>query len=263
MTKPKANSKEKRVLLLAPTGRDAMLTQKILAEAGISSQVCKTMEYLCSEFGAGAGAALMTEEALNDRAIKCLIESLDKQPAWSDFPIILFATNTESAGMLLNTLGERANVIVLERPINISVVTGAIRSALRARRRQYQTRSLLVELEEADRQKDLFLATMSHELRTPLNAILGWSGLLRTGKIDEKTVERAVNTIERNARTQARLIEDILDVSRIIRGNLRLNTGPVELSSMIEAAIDVVRPAAEAKSISLEVALDPETTVIS
>ena len=105
--------------------------------------------------------------------------------------------------------------------------------------------------------KDEFLATLSHELRTPLNAMLGWTTLLRTRKFDETTTARALETIDRNAKSLAQLIEDVLDVSRIIRGKLRLNLRPVELVSAIEAAIDIVRPAAEAKEIQLESQLDP------
>lgn len=108
------------------------------------------------------------------------------------------------------------------------------------------------EAEAASRMKDEFLAVLSHELRTPLNAILGWSRLLRTRNFDEATTQRALETIERNANAQAQLVEDILDVSKIIRGKLRLNWLPVNLVSIIEAAIDSVRPQAEAKSIQLE-----------
>lgn len=113
------------------------------------------------------------------------------------------------------------------------------------------------EAEAANRMKDEFLATLSHELRTPLNAMLGWTTLLRTRKFDETTTARALETIDRNAKSLAQLIEDVLDVSRIIRGKLRLNLRPVELVSAIEAAIDIVRPAAEAKEIQLESQLDP------
>lgn len=107
------------------------------------------------------------------------------------------------------------------------------------------------EAEAASRMKDEFLAVLSHELRTPLNSMLGWAKLLRTRKFDEATTERALETIERNATAQAQLIEDILDVSKIIRGKLRLNRIPVNLVSIIEAAIDAVSPQIEAKSLQL------------
>ncbi|MEP6742404.1 MAG: ATP-binding protein [bacterium] len=113
------------------------------------------------------------------------------------------------------------------------------------------------EAQTANRMKDQFLATVSHELRTPLNAILGWSHLLRSGRLDEATITRAVETIDRNAKSQAQLIEDILDVSRMITGKLKLKNEPVDLAAVINAAIDSVQLAADAKEIQLAVTLDP------
>jgi signal transduction histidine kinase len=114
-----------------------------------------------------------------------------------------------------------------------------------------------LQAEEANRMKDEFLATLSHELRTPLNAMLGWAQVLRMGKLDEAASSRALETIERNARAQAQLIADLLDVSRIITGKLRLDFQPVELPRIIDATLESVRPAADAKGIRLDVVLDP------
>jgi signal transduction histidine kinase len=100
--------------------------------------------------------------------------------------------------------------------------------------------------------KDEFLATLSHELRTPLNAILGWSQILQTNNLNESEQEKALSTIERSARAQNQLIEDILDVSRIITGKLRLDVRAVDLPGIIEAAVDAARPAAEAKNIRVK-----------
>ena len=119
------------------------------------------------------------------------------------------------------------------------------------------------EAEAANRMKDEFLATVSHELRTPLNAILGWSHILRSSKPDEVTVARGVEVIERNAQTQAQLIGDILDASRVITGSLRLNCGPVDLAGVINAAIDSVRLVAEGKGGQLAVILDPSARHIT
>ena len=113
-------------------------------------------------------------------------------------------------------------------------------------------RNARAEAESVNRLKDEFLATLSHELRTPLNAILGWSHLLTTGKANEAMSQRAVNIIRNNAMAQTQLIEDILDVSRIISGKLRLSVRAVDLAEVIEAALDSVSPAAEAKSITIE-----------
>src|SRR5262245_49407504 len=108
------------------------------------------------------------------------------------------------------------------------------------------------EAQEANRAKDEFLATLSHELRTPLNAILGWTQILRAKRLDQVTNARAFEAIERNAKAQAELIEDMLDVSRIITGRLRLHLQPVRLSEAVEAALDSVRPTAEAKGVRLQ-----------
>lgn len=121
-------------------------------------------------------------------------------------------------------------------------------------KREQEARS---EAEAANRMKDEFLATLSHELRSPLNAMLGWIRLLNTRKFDEATTKRALETIERNAKSQAQLVEDLLDVSRIIRGKLRLNVRPLELVTVINAALETVRPAADAKEIRLQLVLDP------
>lgn len=108
------------------------------------------------------------------------------------------------------------------------------------------------EAESANRLKDEFLATLSHELRTPLNAILGWVALLQEGKRDPATLDRATGVIERNARAQAQLVDDLLDVSRIITGKLSLDLQAVDLPSVLQAVADTVRPAAEAKRITVE-----------
>ncbi|HEX8723617.1 MAG TPA: PAS domain S-box protein [Pyrinomonadaceae bacterium] len=117
--------------------------------------------------------------------------------------------------------------------------------------------------EEANRLKDDFLATLSHELRTPLTSILGWSRMLQTNRFDEAVTARALQTIERNAQAQAQLVDDLLDVSRIITGKLRLDVRPVDLSGVITAAADSVRPAAEAKEIELRTLLDPAAGAVS
>ncbi|MBD3887129.1 response regulator [Phormidium tenue FACHB-886] len=118
-----------------------------------------------------------------------------------------------------------------------------------------------VAAEEANRLKDEFLAVLSHELRSPLNPILGWARLLQAGKLDEATTRQALTTIERNAKLQSELIEDLLDVSRILQGKLSLTVSPVNLAAIIRAAIETVRLAAEAKSIRVETSLDEARSV--
>lgn len=119
------------------------------------------------------------------------------------------------------------------------------------------------DAERASRLKDEFLLTLSHELRTPLNAILGWSQLLRKGTMDAAKMAHGLDTIERNVRVQAQLIDDLLDMSRIISGKIRLNVQRVDLGSVIEAAVETVRLSAEAKEIRLQQVLDPLAGIVS
>ncbi len=121
---------------------------------------------------------------------------------------------------------------------------------------------LRAEAEELSRLKDEFLATMSHELRTPLNAIFGWITLLRTRRLDGPTEERALETIERNARAQKRLIEDLLDVSRVVTGKVTLELAVVDPRRIVEASIETMLPAAQAKGIELVPRLDDKTGVL-
>jgi PAS domain S-box-containing protein len=167
--------------------------------------------------------------------------------------------------------------------VDISLTVSPIRSAsgriigaskiardIRERRRAEQERDLLLAREQAarneaellNRMKDEFLATISHELRTPLNAILGWATLLRRSELGEAGMARALEIIERSAKTQAQLIEDMLDVSRITAGKLRLEVKPTELIPVINAAIDSVQHAAQAKEIQLQMILDPTASYI-
>lgn len=115
------------------------------------------------------------------------------------------------------------------------------------------------EAEEANRLKDQFLSTISHELRTPLTSVMGWISMLRSGRLDEAKIVRALETIDRNVKWQAQLIEDLLDISRIANGKMRLELKPLNLSSVIHDAVDSIMPTAEAKGLRLQVVIDPGT----
>jgi PAS domain S-box-containing protein len=124
-------------------------------------------------------------------------------------------------------------------------------------------RSARADAEKANRLKDEFLATLSHELRTPLNAVIGWSRMLRSGRLDPDSSQHALEVIERNAWAQKQIIEDILDVSRVITGKLQLNLGPVDLITVVDAALDAVRPAMEAKEIKIETIISANLRLLS
>jgi signal transduction histidine kinase/CheY-like chemotaxis protein len=270
-----SNGEAGRVLVLAPTGRDAPLMAGVLGESGVPIEACADVDDLCRKLSEDSGAAFITEEALTSYAVRCLVEALGGQPPWSDFPLVVLTSRSDSQPAnpgVLKTLLEVANVTLIERPTRVITLVSALQSALRARHRQYEVRDhlveqkraqeerarLLAEAEEANRTKDEFLATMSHELRTPMTAILGWTHLLRTNAFGEADFARALETIERNAHVQTKLIDDLLDISRIITGKLRLDVRSVDLGSVIGAAVEATRPTAEAKAIRLQTLVDPK-----
>ena len=152
----------------------------------------------------------------------------------------------------LDSTDDRLRVIIqLQQKARLLEAEVAEREQLLAREQAARA-----EAERANRLKDEFLATVSHELRTPLTAIVGWTHILRTGQLDEHAADRALATIERNARSQTQIVEDLLDVSRIITGKLRLDVQPINPDSFIESAIEAVRPAAEAKGVRIQKVID-------
>lgn len=287
MTPDSQDSLDRRILILAPTGRNGELAARFLCEGGLNARVCDRIETLCQEMLDGAGLIFLTGEALTPEAMICLTEALAAQPAWSDIPIVVLTSgggempgNAEA----LAALCETGNVTLIERPVRVMTLMSTIKSGLRARQHQYEVREYLLAenrarraleesehrlrvaltaAEEASRLKDEFLATVSHELRTPLTAVLGWSHLLRSGQLDEQAATRAIEIIERNARSQQQLVEDLLDVSRIITGKLRLDVRPLNPVSFVEASIEAIRPAAEAKGIRLLKKIDIGVNTIS
>jgi signal transduction histidine kinase/CheY-like chemotaxis protein len=254
---------ELRVLTLAPTTRDSKITHSLLSSAGISSLTCQTLDQLIRELQAGAAALVLSERPLASENLKPLVELLSAQPPWSDLPIILMVPGGVQSPAATRAMNSLTNVTLLERPAPTRLVLSAVRAAVRARQRQYQLREQIELLRQASRMKDEFLATLSHELRTPLNAILGWSQLIRTNAGDRDLVEEGLAIIERNSRVQVQLIEDLLDMSRIVSGKIRLDVRTIDPSAFIEAAIETVRPAAEARGINLVKVLDPHAGPIA
>jgi PAS domain S-box-containing protein len=159
---------------------------------------------------------------------------------------------------MFDEVGECSNLIFVQRDISEQQAALRERKLAEAERQQMlaQEKAYRAEAEASNRTKDQFLAIISHELRSPLNAILGWTKLIQGGKLDDLTTARALTTIERNAKLQNELIQDLLDFSRITEGKLRLELCPIDLTQIINAAIDVVRPSADSKSIVIESRLE-------
>jgi PAS domain S-box-containing protein len=386
-----------RVLHVPPTARDGQITAELLDREGVVCVVCRDFGELADEIQAGAGAVLITDEALVSRSLDRVLAVLASQPTWSDLPVVMLLRGGAEAALERSGLRALRNLTLLARPAPARSVVSAIVVALRARERQYQVRDQIeairraqarvresdarfhamadsipqlawmarpdgsifwynqrwfeytgcrpeecegwgwervhdaaelprvlsgwksalregqpwedtfplrrydgefrwflsraepfkneagetelwfgtntdvtearraveererllqgerdarIALEEAARMKDEFLATLSHELRTPLNAILGWSSLVRRGGAHDH-LEQGLAAIERNARVQVQLIEDLLDMSRITSGKLQLNLVSTDPISFVQAAVDTVAPAARAKGLEL------------
>ncbi|HET7696191.1 MAG TPA: hybrid sensor histidine kinase/response regulator [Vicinamibacterales bacterium] len=260
------------VAVCAPVGRDGPITRDLLQRIGVPSVIYPSLTELAHAGLDEAGALLLTEEALEGGDAGALVEALAAQPAWSDIPVLVFAggQRAPASSATMDVLTGLTNVTTIERPVRVAAVYSIVRAALRARARQYEMRDVLVSLyaarkqaEEASRLKDEFLATLSHELRTPLNAILGWTALLRKDLVAPDRIPRVLEIVERNARAQAQLVSDVLEVSRMITGKIRLNLQTVSVSSIVSDAIDTVRPGADAKGVAIEFARPQDALIVT
>ena len=176
------------------------------------------------------------------------------------------ATQLEESHAEIHQLNAKLDQRVTERTLQLEATNRQLETEIAERKLTEAEREQLLareqearaEAEAANRIKDEFLAVLSHELRTPLSPILGWARMLRSSKLDAATTDRALETIERNAQLQTQLIEDLLDVSRILQGKMTLSARPVDLASTIEAAVETVRLAASAKLIQIQTAIEPD-----
>jgi len=273
------------ILVLAPLGRDAAVIVQVLAPLGLRTAVCAHLIELVAALGDSATVAVLTEESLNEDGANLLHAWIENQPSWSDFPFVVLATRTPGSrsSRVSAALAKLGNEVLLERPLNVDTLISAVNSAVRSRRRQYEARSHLqqqetigleirrlyeaerharADAEAANRAKDEFLATLSHELRTPLSAILGWTYVLQQRRAELGDLARGVDTIERNAKSQARLIEDLLDMSRIVAGKVSLELQVVVPAHLLEQVIASVLPSIQAKNIAIEHALSAATIPI-
>jgi signal transduction histidine kinase/CheY-like chemotaxis protein len=238
---------EERVLIHAPVGRDGQLAQRVLAEAGVEAVLPAGMEELCAMLDEGAGAVLLTEETLTASGMALLLGALSRQPTWSDVPLLVFGAPSSTL------LEQSANMTVIERPVRIRTLVSATRAALRARRRQYETRNLVLKLEQSVRDRDQFLAMLGHELRNPLAAIVTASELMERRAGDAFRREREI--VARQSRHLARLVDDLLEVARVTSGKIALHPSTFDLHGLVQRALAVLQPAARQRSV--EIVLHP------
>lgn len=230
---------EERVLIFAPFGADATIAQRVLSELNIPAQVCDSMTSLCAELQEGVGAILITEEALWDSSLDCLIELLDSQPSWSAIPIVIAASidlDLYKREHLLRRL-EDYKVTFLARPVVVVSLASTLRSALAARRRQYQVRDLMLNLHTELRLRDEFLATLSHELRNPLSALRNAVQLMNMATITDPAVANSRDIIDRQSRDLGRLLDDLLDVARVTQGKISLKVEEFGVRWLLEEIV--------------------------
>ena len=256
---------KERLLLLVPTPRDAQISNTILADAGLRAEVCPNLEVLCQEIGRGAGAVLLTDAALAEPGASPdrLAAVLQEQPPWSDIPVILLSprgADSRTAVWAMNTL---SNVTVLDQPVRIMTLVSALQTAIKARLRQYELRDRLDALRQADRQKDEFLATLSHELRNPLAPIRNALHVLRLAGADEQTRLRVVDTMERQVGSVIRLVDDLLELSRVNEGRIQLRKERIKLSTVLRSALESSAPLVEAAGHELIVTEPPDAVLLN
>jgi PAS domain S-box-containing protein len=391
MTETERKRLEERVLILAPQGKDASLTAALLREAGINCVICSNIEDLVREIEARAGAVLLAEEALS-YGEGCILEhALSRQPVWSDLPILILTRPGADSATAAQSVQAFGNVTLLERPIRMAALLSAVHTALRARERQYQIRSHIVELDQAektrahlaaivsssddaiisktldgiitswnssaerlfgytpeeaigrsitliipperldeetrilqalrqgqridhfetervsksgrkidlsitvspildasgrvigaskvarditarkrseealrqaDRRKDEFLAMLAHELRNPLAPICNSLHILRLTSRNDAATERVAEMMERQVTQMVRLVDDLLEVSRITRGKIELRKEPIELAAFVRNAVETSRPLIQANGHQLAIALPAEPVTL-
>jgi signal transduction histidine kinase/CheY-like chemotaxis protein len=259
-------SRDEVVLVLAPTGRDTPLTCAILTErAGVTCESCRDVAELCERIAAGAGAAVIAEEALDGGGARRLDDALAGQLPWSDLPLLILSNSDGLPSNVTQLAGlrQRGNVTVLDRPLRILTLVSAVHSALRARRRQYEVRDLLAQTRTAVRQRDQFLAMLGHELRNPLATIVNAMGVLDVAcPVRDETEREHREIIARQTRHLARLVDDLLDVERITTGKITLRLERVDLGALARRAAQAVEGSARAQRHELAVDVPPHPVLV-
>jgi signal transduction histidine kinase/ActR/RegA family two-component response regulator len=259
---PEREALEARVLVLAPTGRDGVLACQLLTSMDVPGCACASAAELFREIAAGAGAVILADEALHPEVMSGLLAALGEQPPWSDLPLIVFTRSGESSEHVLEMLVPLGNATILERPVRLSTLVSAVKAALRARRRQYEVRDLLVRQADADRRKDEFLAMLGHELRNPMAAIRNALWVLdEVGSRDAQEV-RQREIIMRQTRHLVRMVDDLLDVSRVTLGKIILQRRPVDLRDVVEGCLSELGMTALARGNDLEITVEARTALV-
>jgi signal transduction histidine kinase/CheY-like chemotaxis protein len=248
------------VVLVTPNETDALAAVRFLADAGLRSRACATLATLSDVPLDAIGCLVLVEEALTKSEVEAFRHVLSAQPPWSDLPLVLIATEGTPLGALVESLfPESGNVAVLARPLNPVSLVSAVRVGLRARQKQLEVRDLLEQRQTAVRRRDEFLAMLAHELRNPLAPLRNAVYLMRQPQITPELFARTRDLIDRQTTHLKRLVDDLLDVSRLELGKIRLQMQPLDLSAAVRAATETCTPALSARghALRLELAEEP------
>ena len=255
----------RRVLILAPTAKDGTATAHLMKSAGIEPVLCQSMDDICREIALGAGAAILTQEAVLGHG-EVLKAALEAQPAWSDIPLIVLTPQSADTAPALKALEAVGHMTLVKRPVQIASFVSTVLAALRDRQRQYKLRDYLVEREKqaaalksaveksesANVAKSEFLANMSHEIRTPMNAIYGVTQLLETSPLNERQ-QQYIGILKRSSDALLAIINDLLDISKIESGKIQLERRPFSLVDVIDEVVNISSAQAKEKGLTLKV----------
>lgn len=256
-----------RILVLTPTGRDAGLAARAISAAGLACTVCADLGQVRRHLEDGAVALLLADEALPPKDAPEWDAWMPPEPPWSAVPMVVL---TRSFGRdphrsrQLRRLEARGNVSFLQRPVPKVTLISALRAAVESRRRQYVIRDFLEELKrsevaliEADRRKDEFLAILAHELRNPLAPIVSGVEILRLSKHDPAVVETTSRVLERQVAHIVRLVDDLLDVSRITRNMITLHKEPIDVPEAVRRAAESYSGAIAERVLTIDLGDEP------
>ncbi len=255
---------ETRILLLAPTDRDAGISERLLAQAGMPLAIVKNIPALCYETLRGAGAILMTEEAVRDEQIEKLRVLISEQPVWSDLPIVLLATGGASSDAAIFALEKLGNILLLECPVRVNSLISTMRVALRDRKRQYDTRRYQSELLQqaeslwrSNKELEQFAYVSSHDLKEPLRKILNYAQLLESryrGQL-EGDGDKYIRNITDGADRMRNLIEGLLAFSRLTKTEQKLE--PVNLCQTLADVINDLEVSIKERNAKVRVGVMP------
>jgi signal transduction histidine kinase/CheY-like chemotaxis protein len=253
-----------QVAVVTPNEADATLAAGFLDGPGVRTIACPDVAHLCRILGPDIGCVMLTEEALLDADVTALQAAIDAQPPWSDLPIVLVGSHDSAIqAMVDRTFPLQGNMTLLQRPLHPVTLVSAVNMALRSRQRQYEVRDLLEQRAQGLRQRDEFLAMLAHELRNPLAPIRNAAYIMKSMEVRDPVFDKCRAMIEKQAAHISRLVDDLLDASRLELGKVTLRRQDVDLNQAAASAVEACAPLTAARRQRVEVRLAPEPLVIS